>query len=1503
MSYINFIKLSKFIDGERPTAEKFNSIFAFFERRINELSSSFSSLSDSGEVQIIEGQDTLTFDFRKKWATQKDTSSVVLNSNLRGNDISNLNQLIGSASNLNPLSLSGETTINDTINSNEYQISLNYHVRAYIGAQYNVVDNPITFLNINVADNNKLTNLKKPNEALTSTGDYKFLNLIEVNVDGTSYHASNTILVYTPFEYQASIQYTSDAAWVNGKSNPSNATFNVIPDLNTPFAQAENYNLAFSGPDADGFYTVDLPQLKYQQVNLNEAYRGTAELDTSNINYNKQLTLPQQLIDAAGLDETEYAIPSNFMFLKSFEPFSEWRNIEYRYVSSTQFKAKLPTTIGTQCLNYTVQMFLITVGNDITSSLNDLQIKHASHNHDGSHGEPLVSVHSLTDLYKEQSAHNKYYPSLNSSNYFSKYLHRDGYRYGSDSQNGDNDFKGDFKLANAGFGRTYKLFFGRYETIASSVLLEPGIGNRDYNLDSWIGGYPQGLVLNTSQSGSLFGVSGLNIGLYSATKNVLAVYPIDTPLKGSRLLTDSITQSELDIASNIVQEELETRIYAPNALNIETSTNSGATINVESKDINITADNVLVYTGNFQVVSGLTTNQDEPIYSEFQAEESAIDVQFNRVQEDTISNDGSSYQEGFEQRNNIPINRKGNIYYYFEFQLPDEIKGARTFSKVEVQSLYTSTYNPFYKNGQINNLSQLTFDYFPEQFKTVESYNRWLLDGGYINPQGDLAFNPDNTDVDFNKLYPYHLAYRMAFKEHMFFNFKNGIRPLPGEPGNNENNEVYYYRQNIAERNIFPIILHADHLALFKDKIASIDNQENRARVDIIEWLVNPFRNLDWFDERQSGHVYFPLASGNDNGNVFQEEANSMQTQEKQFMTNMYPIIWTKVWSEQPLTSFSFDYVREAVQSGTDTSIRLLDRGFLFNFDFDKENRFVSNDADTYSEKPINNMPHTFQMYKLRNLEDRFNLNLSLPKFSYYDMFGITDTENGQRIDYLSSNETGSAMIERLRALTYNTNRFEWYDYALNISNTFYNDFKNTYEKHYFEEDDINIVFGNGFFLKRRDGYDISEAYDPNNLSQYSINSADRYDIILDMDNRLGLPNNDDGSDIYQTLKTSLYTDRYNKQTNQEFDKRYAYGIDHGHFVDSSCNLSISVKKRDSDNFSKKQRSVNIVYSDFFNDWGNRYKSDNSVQSIPGKQLAPGYHTKLFENLNQDFSSLTDDSINTFERYMINKINRGKISNWVYKDSDDTIETGNTYKLNRIAGDSDGDTSTFFSALFFHFRDLNTEPAAIINTTSLASDNIPYNISVILQQNDNILTESSRINEQNKNRFIHDCLMIKLVRNPAFLTSQQLAGVYIESAPAHLQYNLQAHNPYFSFPFGLISPFISFSYEEEYRRLNNVLKNNQTMFKNVNKILPSIYKFNFNKLIGSTHSQYDAEIFINFANVDNENLARPEHAIYTRPYNSELNEGLNKASFYFYADYTSSNFPLGLMWKFIKDKA
>ena len=53
-----------------------------FERRINELSSSFSSLSDSGEVQIIEGQDTLTFDFRKKWATQKDTSSAVLNSTL-----------------------------------------------------------------------------------------------------------------------------------------------------------------------------------------------------------------------------------------------------------------------------------------------------------------------------------------------------------------------------------------------------------------------------------------------------------------------------------------------------------------------------------------------------------------------------------------------------------------------------------------------------------------------------------------------------------------------------------------------------------------------------------------------------------------------------------------------------------------------------------------------------------------------------------------------------------------------------------------------------------------------------------------------------------------------------------------------------------------------------------------------------------------------------------------------------------------------------------------------------------------------------------------------------------------------------------------------------------------------------------------------------------------------------------------------------------------------------
>ena len=87
--------------------------------------------------------------------------------------------------------------------------------------------------------------------------------------------------------------------------------------------------------------------------------------------------------------------------------------------------------------------------------------------------------------------------------------------------------------------------------------------------------------------------------------------------------------------------------------------------------------------------------------------------------------------------------------------------------------------------------------------------------------------------------------------------------------------------------------------------------------------------------------------------------------------------------------------------------------------------------------------------------------------------------------------------------------------------------------------------------------------------------------------------------------------------------------------------------------------------------------------------------------------------------------------------------------------------------------------------------------------------------------------MIKLVRNPAFLTSEKLTGVYSESDPAHLQYNLQAHNPYFSFPFGLISPLLCFGYEEEYRRSNDLLKGNTSMFKNVNKILPSIYKFNF----------------------------------------------------------------------------
>lgn len=1475
MSYINFIKLSKFIDGERPTAEKFNSIFALFERKINELYSSLSNISDSGSVVINEGNTSFSFDFNKKWATEKDIDTFVIGAKTRGNDISNINQLIGSASNLNPLTLSGEREVEYSLPNNTYEINLEHYLRVYIGQvdenPYEIIPNEFTFVSQHNDDLLKLITLKKPNENLSAIGDYKYINLVPINDDGTLTYISNTILSYSALtDANNRIKHNTNSAWLNGIANPSNASFNVIPDLNTLFGQDNlDYNLQFDGPDGNGYYTVTLPKAKFQQTSLKT--RITSELSIEDINYDVQLKLPQQLIETSEANSnSEFTIPTNFMFLKSFEPYSEWRNVEYRYVDETTFKVKLPANIGNQCLNNSIQMYLVTVGNDITTSINDLQIKYVSHNHSGASGETKISIYDLADLYKYQTSYNKYFASLNKSYYLPSYLHRDGYRYGSDSQNKDNSLLGSLRLdATSLFGsllNSHKIVFGNFESSTDSRGIFPGNYNRGFTLDSWIGQSGTvsntALVLNSALNGNLTLISGKTTGIYSKTKNIIAIKDVS----GSEGSSSVDHDFNLSSTSYINQTSSSTYIHSPSVLSLITD-HSDSDIILEASNITLMADSVKIRSNNFEVLRDSRSESEVPD-SSFNQLERATDVNFS--QENLETN-----QEGYDLRNNIPINRKGNIYYYLEFQLPDDIKGAKTFDPLEIRSAYSTNeedtnYNPYYSSTDSNYVQEV-FDYFPEQFKTIESYNNWVMSKGYIDENGDLQFSdaPQFTP-NVNQLYSYHLAYRMAFKEHMFFNFKNGIQ-------GDEEDRFYHYSQNLDGEflNIYPFIFHPSHLEYFKS--ISIHPDKYATRVDKIKYLMAPFKQWNDFEEKQNLRLKFPLAPD--------DESGFENTKENNFIKTMYPIIWTKVWSEKPLVSFSFDYVREAIKGGDD-SIRIIDRGFLFNFDFEKGFNLNPIDSTFWSDNITDNMPHTFQFYKLKNPTDRFNLDLELPKFNYFDMYqGKADNEMFPRLNWPAGVQSGDELKEYFKALP-NGKEFYDYIYQLSFKDSFIESFNNTYTKHQFEDDDLNIIFGSGFFLKRKTAKDEDENYNQD-LSQYAINSACRMDIILDLDNRLGLPSssNLDGSLLYSELKKLMHTEKYNIQSGVNMDERYAYGIDHGHFTDAHCNLSINIRKTDKDNFSTKNRKVNIVYSDFFNDWFD--EETRSTKSDNQEGFAAQYHTELYNDISQDFS-LRETGENSLERFYYKNLLSQRST--PYLETSNLIEDSNEPLLSKSFGDGDGACSTFFSSLFLHFVD-NKEKVSLIE---YEKPNALPEVYTIQSGIDNIdLLTSQSLKESKMTLMNKDTLFIKLTRDPMNLDSNSAQDVMTGT---DIIYNIQAYNPYYSFPTGLLFPLLSFNYIEEYRAIqNNNQLSNSTLFKKMNQLIPSMYKFQLKDLPKVLDSLSDPELVIE------ENYTYPKAEVRTKRVNIGEPYSPSFTNFVYAHKYSLFD-SLGLCFKFIKDR-
>ena len=468
-------RIVQFVAGERPSADKFNKLVSYFRNNIQSL---------NNIVGDIEGtQDPLGdgSDMSLKWGRHKDAENAVTGAASRYLDIATLGRLIGPASNLNARELTDRTYFieDEAIPANTTVYHPNYPI--LISGTVS-----ITGLTETVLDQPGADEFKVSGDGLEVT----FGSLV----------ASDTVLSYT----------TSPAKY-SGGSNYQGARFNVIPDPNQ--ATGVDINAGVDG----NTYTIDLPDITHLQSSLRSS--DTATLSTSETAYtsdgiHSKYTLPKVLVDkyqetpngTAPADVRLRPIPKYFLYLKCDTTKEVFKEASYYYVDQHTVYAE-NLDLGDCDLSNDI-FRIVTVGTDITTSIDDLRVKFKKHVHDGSYGESRVSIENLAEIYNNQGSTAPYFKSLHSKNPISYYLHRDGYKEGDDL-NANNMMRGHLVIGSTSDGNnikngatnstSYSLIFGYSQLSEGKLSSSPRIFRsvtRDLNILSSTDG---DIILDSSQ--------------------------------------------------------------------------------------------------------------------------------------------------------------------------------------------------------------------------------------------------------------------------------------------------------------------------------------------------------------------------------------------------------------------------------------------------------------------------------------------------------------------------------------------------------------------------------------------------------------------------------------------------------------------------------------------------------------------------------------------------------------------------------------------------------------------------------------------------------------------------------------------------------------------------------------------------------------------------------------------------------------------------------------------
>lgn len=374
----------RFVAGERPVADKFNALVAQSKFLGSTLERALGDIHDEnypyGTPFNGPAEDTrLTHPWGQGQLWHTAGRGRPLN-------IANIGRLIGPASNLNSRLLPGTHSVTEDLPSGGYEFV----------PRYPMDTNPeLVFVNAaNIQTKVDGTNL------LVLTGDWTIDN--------------NVVRVFDEFN-GGTVTYNTTAELYYGGPNPLRTSFNVIPD--------PNQSTGCEVQEVQGGYEVTLPTASHQQDN--SGLRSTTALESDNANKNSQLELPYVIYTDLVPGQT---IPSGFLFLRNELTGINYKDAVYKTMvdgaATHKYMLRVEGVDLGQIENQ--KWVIVTVGTEITTSIDDLREKWFSHSHDRMFGESAVSVQNLVGLF-DASKRLQYTASTGKWNPLPTYLHRDGY--------------------------------------------------------------------------------------------------------------------------------------------------------------------------------------------------------------------------------------------------------------------------------------------------------------------------------------------------------------------------------------------------------------------------------------------------------------------------------------------------------------------------------------------------------------------------------------------------------------------------------------------------------------------------------------------------------------------------------------------------------------------------------------------------------------------------------------------------------------------------------------------------------------------------------------------------------------------------------------------------------------------------------------------------------------------------------------------------------------------